>query len=449
MPWYRQLHWQILIGLFLGLVWGVFALQVGLGGFTEDFIRPFGDMFIDALQLIAIPLVLASLIIGIANLNDVKKLSRMGGKTILIYIITSIFAITIGLLAVNLMTPWEVLPEDTRQQLMESYQDEVTGEEEAEDFLERSPLQFLVDIVPQNFFEAASDNANMLQVVFIAIILGIGLIYLEDKKAQPLIDVFQSLNDVIIKIVGFIIKLAPIGVFALIGAVIIDLGGEDLGHTLSLLGALGFYILVTIFGLIVHAIVIYGGLFKLYSDMSLWNFFRGVREAILVGFSTSSSLATLPVSMEVTEKNLGVKEDVTSFVIPVGATINMDGTSLYQAVTAVFIAQAMLIDLTFAQQLTIIITAVLASIGTAGVPAAGVIMLVIVLQAINVPVEGIALVLGVERILDMSRTAVNVIGNCAVAVAIGSMEGRLGEPDFGRISQKAALMKDKSKKSEE
>ena len=444
MPWYRQLHWQIVIGLILGLLWGIFALQTNLGGFTEDFIRPFGDIFIDALQLIAIPLVLASLIVGIANLNDVSKLSRMGGKTIGIYIITSILAIIIGLAAVNIAVPGDVLPAETQQELMASYQDEVQGEEDAEAFLDRSPLQFLVDIVPRNFFEAASDNANMLQVVFVALILGIGLIYLEDQKARPLIDFFQSLNDVIIKIVGFVIKFAPIGVFALIAAVIVDLGGDDLGHTLNLLGALGFYILVTLGALIVHAVLVYGGLFKIYSDISLWDFFRGIREAILVGFSTSSSLATLPVTMEVTEKNLGVKEDVTSFVIPVGATINMDGTSIYQAVTAVFIAQAVALELTMMDQLTIIITAVLASIGTAGVPAAGVIMLVIVLQAVNVPVEGIALVLGVERILDMSRTAVNIVGNCAVAVAIGSMEGRMGEPDYGRISQEAASMKHKS-----
>lgn len=428
MPWYKQLHWQIVIGLILGLAWGLFAIQAGLAEFTDDFIRPFGDIFINALQLIAIPLVLASLVVGIANLNDVTKLSRMGGKTIGIYIVTSIFAIIIGLVVVNVMAPGDFLPPETQQTLMESYQQDIEGtDEDAEAVVDRSPLEFLVDIVPENFFEAASENANMLQVVFVAILLGIGLIYVKQEKAQPLINVFDALNDVIIKIVDFIMILAPYGVFALIANVIVELGGDDMSRTIELLQALGFYGIAVIIALLLHTFIIYFTLFKIFSSMSLIRFLKGIRPAILLGFSTSSSLATLPVMMERCEKGLGVQEEVTSFVLPVGATLNMDGTAVYQAVTAVFITQAIGMDLTLAQQLTIILTAVLASIGTAGVPAAGIIMLVIVLQAINVPVEGIALVLGIERIMDMCRTAVNVIGNCAVTVAIGSMEGKIGE----------------------
>jgi proton glutamate symport protein len=315
--------------------------------------------------------------------------------------------------------------------LMESYGENVEERDEAaRELLEQSPLQFLVDIVPENIFEAASDNSNMLQVVFIAILLGIGLINIPMQKGAVLINFFDSLNDVIIRIVDFIMKTAPYGVFALMAAVIVDLAGDDLSQALNLLRALGWYCLAVIIGLLLHVFIVYSSLFKLFSKMRLIDFFRAIRPAILLGFSTSSSAATLPVTMERVEKNLGVNDEVSSFVLPVGATINMDGTSLYQAVAAVFIAQALGMDLTIAQQLTIVLTATLASIGAAGVPGAGIIMLVIVLQAIQVPVEGIALILGVDRILDMLRTAVNITGDAAVSVAVAHTEGLLGDLHF-------------------
>ncbi len=431
MPWYKTLHWQILIGLIAGLIWGIFASLSGLQTFTIDYIQPFGTIFIRMLQLVAIPLVIASLIVGITNLNDLTKLSRMGGKTIGIYMVTTVFAITIGLTVVNIFEPGKVLPEETRDSLFASYQESIEGREEAAvELLERSPLQFIVDIVPANFFAAASDNANMLQIVFIAIIIGIGLMRIPEEKAGILVNFFDALNDVIIRIVGMIMKIAPYGVFALIAAVIVDLGGEDLRGTLEILQALLVYVLVVLAGLLLHVTIVYTTLFKVFSNMSMWNFLRGIRPAQLLGFSTSSSLATLPLTMERVEKKLGVHEEVASFVLPVGATINMDGTSLYQAVAAVFIAQAVGIDLTVSQQLIIVITATLASIGTAGVPGAGIIMLVIVLQAVQVPVEGIALILGVDRILDMARTAVNITGDAAVSVAVASTEGRLGPGHF-------------------
>ena len=308
-----------------------------------------------------------------------------------------------------------------------SYQENIEGQEEAAtEVLDRSPLEFIVDIVPSNFFAAASENANMLQIVFVALIIGIGLMKIPSEKSKILVDFFDALNDVIIKIVEMIMKIAPYGVFALIAAVIVDLGGDDLRGTVELLQALLVYVLVVIAGLLLHVAIVYTTLFKMFSNMTMWNFLRGIRPAQLLGFSTSSSLATLPLTMERVEKNLGVHEEVASFVLPVGATINMDGTSLYQAVAAVFIAQAVGIDLTVSQQLIIVITATLASIGTAGVPGAGIIMLVIVLQAVEVPVEGIALILGVDRILDMVRTAVNITGDAAVSVAVASTEGRLG-----------------------
>ncbi|MFO8028829.1 MAG: dicarboxylate/amino acid:cation symporter [Cyclonatronaceae bacterium] len=431
MPWYKTLHWQILIGLITGLIWGIIASLVGWQAFTLDYIQPFGTIFIRMLQLVAIPLVIASLIVGITNLNDLTKLSRMGGKTIGIYMVTTVFAITIGLTVVNIFEPGKVLPEETRDSLFASYQESLEGQEEAAtELLERSPLQFIVDIVPSNFFAAASDNANMLQIVFVALIIGIGLMRIPEEKASILIDFFDSLNDVVIRIVGMIMKIAPYGVFALIATVIVDLGGEDLQGTLEILQALLMYGLVVVAGLLLHVAIVYTALFKLFSGMSMLNFLRGIRPAQLLGFSTSSSLATLPLTMERVEKNLGVHEEVASFVLPVGATVNMDGTSLYQAVAAVFIAQAVGIDLTLSQQLMIVITATLASIGTAGVPGAGIIMLVIVLQAVQVPVEGIALILGVDRILDMIRTAVNITGDAAVSVAIASTEDRLGPGHF-------------------
>ncbi|TVQ16288.1 MAG: dicarboxylate/amino acid:cation symporter [Balneolaceae bacterium] len=426
MSWYRKLHWQILIGLFLGLIWGLIASQTGMAAFTLAWIKPFGTIFVNLLKLIAIPLVLASLVVGVAKLNDITKLSRMGGKTIAIYLITSVFAISIGLTVVNVMKPGKTLPLETREELMMSYRDSVEDRDEAAGrVLERGPLQPLVDIFPENFVDAASDNSNMLQVVFIAIILGIGIIQIEKQKGEVLVSFFEAFNDVIIRIVDFIMMAAPYGVFALLATVIVELAGDDLGRALELLAALGWYCLAVVIGLLLHVSIVYTTLFKIYSQMKFWDFIRGIRPAILLGFSTSSSAATLPVTMERVEKNLGVHEEVASFVLPVGATINMDGTSLYQAVAAVFIAQAVGMDLSIAQQLTIVLTATLASIGAAGVPGAGIIMLVIVLQAVDVPVEGIALILGVDRLLDMIRTAVNITGDAAVSVAVASSEGKL------------------------
>ncbi|WP_234571880.1 dicarboxylate/amino acid:cation symporter [Rhodohalobacter sp. 614A] len=427
MKWYKKLHWQIIIGLILGLLWGLLSSVAGFNEFTSNYIRPFGDIFITLLKLIAVPLVLASLVVGVSSLNDMTKLSRMGGKTIGIYMVTTVFAITIGLTSVNVIQPGKTLPEETRTSLMESYGEGVQGRgDAAQQLLDQSPLQFIVDIVPENFFAAASDNGNMLQIVFVALLLGIGIVQIPIQKSQVLINVFEALNDVIIKIVDLIMKVAPYGVFALMAVVIIDLAGDDIGQALILLKALGWYCLAVIIGLLVHVFVVYSTLFKIFSKMKLRDFFRAIQPAILLGFSTSSSVATLPVTMERVEKNLGVEDEVSSFVLPVGATINMDGTSLYQAVAAVFIAQALGMDLTIAQQLIIVLTATLASIGAAGVPGAGIIMLVIVLQAIQVPLEGIALILGVDRILDMLRTSVNITGDAAVSVAVAYTEGLLG-----------------------
>ena len=424
-----KLHWKISIGLVTGLLYGIFAAAQGFGGFTSHWIAPFGKIFISLLKLIAVPLVLASLITGVASLSDLKKLSRIGGKTITIYVLTTAISVTIGLVIVNLLQPGDTVPEAMKMKLQETYQsaaDTKTGA--AESIKDRGPLQPIVDMVPSNFFSAASSNRNMLQVVFVAILVGIGLIQIPKTKAKPVLDFFEGLNDVVIKLVDIIMLMAPIGVFALIADTINTVAGDDLSNVLELLGSLGYYMIAVILGLLIHMSVTYSTILKLFTNMSLKDFYKGIAPAQLLAFSTSSSGATLPVTMERCEDELGVSEEVSSFVLPLGATINMDGTALYQAVAAVFIAQTLGMDLTLGAQVTIVLTAVLASIGTAAVPGAGIIMLVIILEAIGVPSQGIALILGVDRILDMMRTVTNVTGDASIAVFIASTEDQISPP---------------------
>ena len=424
-----QLHWQIIIGLLLGLIFGVVSALMGWGQFTTDWIAPFGTIFIRLLKFIAIPLVLTSLITGVASLSDLKKLSRIGGKTISIYIITTAISVSIGLVIVNILQPGNKVPYDMQSKLQETYQADASYRaDSAQEVKERGPLQLFIDMVPSNFFEAASNNRNMLQIVFIALLIGIGLIQIPKKKSKPVLNLFEGLNDVIIKLVDIIMLIAPLGVFSLIAQTINKVAGNDPNQVIELLGALGFYMIAVIIGLSVHMALTYTTLLKIYVKMPLKTFFTGIGPAQLLAFSTSSSGATLPVTMERCEDELGVSEEVSSFVLPIGATINMDGTALYQAVAAVFISQAMGLELDLLDQLTIVVTAVLASIGTAAVPGAGIIMLVIILESIGVPSTGIALILGVDRILDMLRTVVNVTGDATIAVTIAASEGQLRPP---------------------
>ncbi len=429
MPWYKKLHWQIIIGLVLGLMFGIVAASMGWGHFTKDWIAPFGTIFINLLKLIAVPLILASLITGVASLSDLKKLSRIGGKTIGIYIGTTLVALVIGLTVVNVMQPGERVPEDMKQRLVETYQGDVAArQEQAAATRGRGPLQPLVDIVPSNLFDSASNNRNMLQVVFFAIFAGIGLLMLPAEKARPLMSFFESLNDLVIRLVEIIMLMAPVGVFALMADTITSIAGDSLGQIGELLAALGYYCIAVVLGLILHMIITYTGMLKLLTPLSIKQFYSGVSSAQLVAFSTSSSGATLPVTMEVAEKNLGISEEISSFALPLGATINMDGTALYQAVAAVFIAQTLGMGLDFGAQLTIVLTALLASIGTAAVPSAGIIMLVIILESVGVPSSGIALILGVDRILDMCRTVTNVTGDLTVSAVVARSENQLSPP---------------------
>ncbi|MDE0559248.1 dicarboxylate/amino acid:cation symporter [Algoriphagus sp. NF] len=421
------LHTKIIIGLVLGLVFGLVVIKTDIpNSFTLDYIKPVGTIFINALKMIAVPLVLASLIVGVSNLGDISKLSRIGGKTIATYLITTVVAISTGLILVNVFKPGKSLPIETRESLMQMYEGDAGARVgQAAQLQEQSPLQPLVDIVPQNFFLATTDNGAMLQVVFFAIIVGIALLQIPKEKGNPVIAFFDGFNDVIIQIVNYIMMIAPYGVFALMASLIVEIAGDNPDSAVELLLALLKYSLVVTGGLLLMVMVVYPMILISFTKVKYLDFFKAIRPAQLLAFSTSSSSATLPVTMKQVEEEIGVSEEVSSFVLPLGATVNMDGTSLYQGVAAVFIAQALGMDLTLTQQLMIVLTATLASIGSAGVPGAGLIMLIIVLESIGVPAAGIALIIAPDRILDMFRTVVNVTGDATVCTIVASTEGEL------------------------
>ena len=418
-----ELHWQILIGMFLGIVFGILASQVGWKAFVINWVKPFGTIFINLLKLIAIPLIIASLIKGVSDLQDISKLSKMGGRTVLIYLCTTIFAVMLGLFIVNIVKPGSKITEETRQELLDGYSGDAEGKiTMALEQKDKGPLQPLIDLVPSNIFEAASDNANMLQVIFFVILFGIGLILIEPQKAKPVKDFIDGLNEVVLKIIDMIMLFAPYGVFALLAALIVESPSWDLFQ------ALLWYSMCILIGLFLLILVVYPTLARTIVKFPLRKFFNGIAPAQLVAFSTSSSAATLPVTMERVTEHMGVDDEVSSFVLPIGATVNMDGTSLYQGVAAVFIAQAFGIQLGLTEQLSIVLTATLASIGSAAVPSAGMIMLVIVLGAIGVPEAGLALIFAVDRPLDMVRTVTNVTGDATVSLIVAKSVGKLGKP---------------------
>ena len=417
------LHWRILLGMVLGVLFAITMVQFEWGkSFVIDWIKPFGTIFINALKLIAVPLILASLIKGVSDLKDLSKLSSMGSKTIGIYIVTTLIAVSIGITLVNIVKPGNSISEKTRKELVVNYQGATNSKIiAAEKQKEAGPLEALVNIVPSNIFNAASNNGNMLQVIFFAIFFGIGIILIPEEKSKPVKAFFDGVNEVILKMIDIIMLSAPFGVFALLAALVVE------SPSLDLFKALGWYALCVIFGLLLM-IVVYILLVYTITRKSPSFFINGISPAQLLAFSTSSSAATLPVTMERVEEHLGVEEEVSSFVLPIGATINMDGTSLYQAVAAVFIAQAFGMDLSFSVQLGIIATATLASIGSAAVPGAGMVMLVIVLAQAGIPEAGLALIFAVDRPLDMCRTTVNVTGDAAVSMIIAKTMGKLGKP---------------------
>jgi len=417
------LHWQIILGMLLGVLFALLMVQFEWGPqLVSDWIKPFGTIFINSLKLIAVPLILASLIKGVSDLKDISKLSKMGGRTIGMYLLTTVIAVSIGLAVVNLVKPGNSIGEETRNELLENYKGAANSKiQAAEQQKESGPLQALEDLVPSNIIKAATENGKMIQVIFFAIFFGIGLILLPAEKAAPAKNFFDSFNEVILKLIDIIMLGAPYGVFALLAALVVE------SPSLDLFMALGWYALSVLIALLIM-LSVYLALLFFSTGKSPKFILQGLAPAQLLAFSTSSSAATLPVTMERVEEHLGVDEEVSSFVLPIGATINMDGTSLYQAVAAVFIAQAFGMDLSVTTQLGIIATATLASIGSAAVPGAGMVMLVIVLAQAGIPEAGLALIFAVDRPLDMCRTVVNVTGDATVSMIVAKSVGKLGHP---------------------
>mgnify|MGYP001056994866 FL=1 len=423
------LHWKILIGMVLGIVFGFLMNSVDGGkSFVIDWIKPFGTIFINLLKLIAVPLILASLIKGISDLKDISKIKKMGARTIIIYVLTTVVAIVIGLGIVNVVKPGEGMSAETIDKIKTKYEnsagvaDKLTKASAQND---AGPLQALVDIFPSNIFQSFA-SASMLQIIFFALFVGISLLLISEKKSKPLMDFFDSLNEMVMKMVDLIMLFAPFAVFALLANVLIAFDDTEI-----------------LLKLLVYALCVVGGLFLMicfylllvgvYTKKSPFWFLKQISPAQLLAFSTSSSAATLPVTMERVEEHLGVDKEVSGFVLPVGATINMDGTSLYQAIAAVFIMQVIWPEgLTFSNQLIIVGTALLASIGSAAVPSAGMVMLVIVLESVGFPEEllpiGLALIFAVDRPLDMCRTMVNVTGDATVSMIIAKSLGKLHDP---------------------
>ncbi len=408
------LHWKIILGMFLGVLFGFLMSNFDSTGkeLISNWIKPFGTIFINALKLIAIPLILASLIKGISDLKDISKLSKMGGITITTYLITTVIAVSVGLAIVNIVKPGNSISDETRVELLNAYEDDADKKREAAAESKKSgPLQPIIDIVPSNIISAATDNKNMLQIIFFSILFGISMILISENKSKPLKEFFDSLNEVILKIIDLIMSFAPYGVFALLATLIVEAPKWDLLKSLLL------YSITLLIGLF-SLIIIYTIAVRLILNKSPKFFFKGILPAQLVAFSTSSSAATLPVTMDRVHNNLNVKEEVSSFVLPIGATINMDGTAVYQAIAAVFIAQTFGRDLSITAQLGIIVTATLASIGAAAVPSAGIIVLVIVLAQAGIPEAGLALIFAVDRPLDMCRTVVNITGDATVSMIV-------------------------------
>ncbi|MFO7915354.1 MAG: dicarboxylate/amino acid:cation symporter [Candidatus Krumholzibacteriales bacterium] len=413
-----ELHTKIFIGLLAGIPAGF------LLGDLVEYLQPVGDIFLRLIRMIVVPLVFSSLFVGTASLGDIRKLGRIGIKTMGYYLSTTAIAITIGLVLGNIFTPGNSIDQATRDRLFSAHQTEAA---QKIDIASNKPdvLDTLVKIVPGNPVESLAE-ANMLQIIFFALLLGIAVTMLPGNKGKPLIRFFEALSETMIQTVHIVMKMAPLGVFALIAVVVGRFGTDILVSLLK-------YTLVVLLGLGLHVFLTYSTAIRLFANYNFFKFLKGVRPAQLIAFSTSSSSATLPVTIECCEENLGVSEKVSSFVLPLGATINMDGTALYQGVAAIFIAQVYGIPLTIINQLTIVLMATLASIGAAGVPGIGIITLAMVLETIGVPLEGIALILGVDRLIDMCRTTVNITGDSSCALIIGATEKELREEQPAKV----------------
>ena len=397
-----------------GIATGMLFISFGQGEVVQLWIKPWGNIFIRMLQLIAVPLVLVSLIKGVTGIEDIRRFSQIGLKALLIYITTTVCAILVGLALVLSVKPGNFVDAAVASQMKESYQHVVNVKmSAAESTSEQGPLSFLNDIVPDNLFAASSNNSKMLQVIFFAIFFGIAAISLPKEKTKAVLKVVDSLYDIILKMVDYIIRFAPYGVFALMAALV-----ADNSSNLSIFAALGMYTLTVIAGLLLLIFVFYPLLVHLFTRIQTKHFIRSMYPVQLLAFTTSSSAATLPLNMETTERDLGISKEITSFVLPVGTTINMDGTSCYQAIAVVFIAQVMHIHLGWSELIAIVLLTTISSIGTPAIPGGSYVILTMVLSSVGIPADGLALILGVDRPLDMLRTSVNVTGDATVASII-------------------------------
>lgn len=462
------LYIKVIIGLVLGAIYAYAAVVFGWNDFTKDYIAPFGEIFINILKLIAVPLVLFSIITGVASLKDIKKLGRIGVKTLGLYLITTVIAVSVGLVIVNIYKPGTKVSDEIRKEFRISYelwqkdaegvpklddiclsclpenQDlvnlvrEKEGKEEKNEWVEdklkksednkkKGPLQPLVDVVPSNLFAALADM-SMLQIIFFAVFFGVILVSIPKKKAKPVFKVVDGLNEIFVKMIMIVMEAMPVFVFALMAGQIVKAAGDDPDKFLELFAFLGHYSIALVIGLSIMTFTFYPIVVTIFSKkLSYKKFLKGIREAQITAFSTSSSVATLPVTMKCMHENIKVPEKITSFVLPIGATVNMDGTSLYQAVAVISMAQLHMVDLTFTQQLVIIVTASLASIGAAAIPSAGLVLMILVLESVGLNPAWIAIIFPVDRILDMCRTVVNVTGDATVSTIVAETEGELGD----------------------
>lgn len=404
--------------MLVGILAGFVAVGLGAGQWVEHWITPWGTIFIRLLKMVAIPLVFLSLVKGISGLSDIRRLSRMGLKTLAIYISTTVIAVCIGLVMVNILNPGKVFPRDKAEEYRLRYEQTVEKNNQGVQTVKAAgPLQFLVDMVPDNVIQAGSDNSRMLQIILLAVLFGVALVAVGKEKTEAVMAVIEGLNDIVLKIIDYIMLYAPWGVFALMAGLVVSFSGDG-----DIFAALGMYVLTTAVAMGMVIFLFYPVLIHCFTTLKLKQFFRALLPVQLLAFSSSSSAATLPVTMEQTRKQLGVSDEVASFVLPVGCTINMDGSSCYQAVSAVFVAQVMGIELSFVQMITIVVVATLSSVGTPGVPGGSIVMLMLVLGSIGIPAEGLALILGMDRPLDMLRTVVNVTGDATVACLVEQEE---------------------------
>jgi Na+/H+-dicarboxylate symporter len=415
------LYLKIILGMVLGVLFGLLAVNLGLDKFTNDWVKPWGEIFLRLLKMVAVPLVFVSLVKGIGGLSNIQQLSRIGFKTLGFYVLSTIVAISIGVFFVNTITPGDSFPKEKSQELLYKYSQNVAEKESlASNVADDTPMQVVVDMIPDNVFAACTDNSKMLQIIFFAIFFGIAMVSIKDDKIKYVKGFIDGFNDIILKIIDYIMMAAPYGVFALMAGLLVDYAGD-----MQLFVSLGLYAITVILGLASMIFIVYPLIIHLFTPINYKDFIRTMLPVQMLAFSTSSSAATLPLNLKQVSEGLKVPADISNFVLPVGVTINMDGTSCYQAIAAIFIAQVFDIDLTVMETLTIILTATISSIGTPGIPGGSIVMLIVVLTSVGIPIEGIALILGIDRPLDMLRTVVNVTGDATVASIVATSEKQL------------------------